>query len=599
MPESNLDAQDGGIPALARSVLRRERRTLLAADMVNSVGVIADNEASGVKVVKEFFAEAQALSNASGGRVVSWLGDGLIVEFMEPASAIRVARQLQKASQTSRRWHARVAIHAANLLVNEDESFGQGHSFVRSLNQVASPGDIVVTEPVYASVVEGLDGEWLDMGERLVGDFAEPTRVWRQLLDSPSLQWEHAIEDEPSWNQPGMALAVIPFESTVPKPSGVPITLMLTEHTIARLSLHRSLHVIAADSTLRLAGRQLGSVQASQTLHADKVLQGHFWSEGGFWRARAMLSDAQSGSVIKVIDASARSDAPMAAIESLSESIASDCLNELTQTALLRALNLPLPTLESASLLLAASRLLHCGPREMEQSRKMLEELTSRHRRSPLAWAWLARWHVLGHAQGMGNNPEHQLRMAIEMSQRALDIEPKFPMAMAIQGHAHSHWGKDLSLAKSLLQEAIRLDPNQPLTWLYEGHRRHFWQDEPSAGVTACFQAMRLSPIDPQAYYFQNHLGSAYFANGDYEKACKWLGASWQRNATHLSTLRAYVVSLHLANRTEDARHHFDILRKLQPDLTLERYQATGHESGPKQLAAEVFKELGLPAGVT
>ncbi len=122
--------------------------------MVSSVGLMAQSESAGVEAVQGFLAELQELSEASGGRVVNWLVDGLIVEFPAPLEAVRLARQLQATLHASRCTIARVALHATDVLRGAETSYGQGMGLVRALTQLANSGDILLTEPVYEAVIE-------------------------------------------------------------------------------------------------------------------------------------------------------------------------------------------------------------------------------------------------------------------------------------------------------------------------------------------------------------------------------------------------------------------------------------------------------------
>jgi hypothetical protein len=72
--------------------------------------------------------------------------------------------------------------------------------------------------------------------------------------------------------------------------------------------------------------------------------------------------------------------------------------------------------------------------------------------------------------------------------------------------------------------------------------------------------------------------------------------SSLQKNRYHLPTVRALVVAQYELGRVSDAKTTFGLIRTLQPDLTMQKYLASGGESPVRQRCARVLKALGLPA---
>lgn len=94
---------------------------------------------------------------AAGGRVIKRLGDGLMVTFPDPAGAVRAAIEIQRALaefNTDRpereQIQLRVGINTGVGIVEENDIFGDVVNATARVQGLAEPGQILVTEAVYA-----------------------------------------------------------------------------------------------------------------------------------------------------------------------------------------------------------------------------------------------------------------------------------------------------------------------------------------------------------------------------------------------------------------------------------------------------------------
>jgi predicted Zn-dependent protease len=233
-------------------------------------------------------------------------------------------------------------------------------------------------------------------------------------------------------------------------------------------------------------------------------------------------------------------------------------------------------------------------PRDLQRSHQLLEAVAERHKRVAAPWAWLAKWHIMQVVQGQSADPASDFRRAIAVADKALDLEPASSLAMAIKGHALCHLGADVESSRILLQEATQSNPNDPMAWLYKSVWSQMW-GTPEDSMNAAESALHLSPLDPQKYYFEMMLANSYLSSGLLKQAIDLCRSSLQKNCFHLPTIRALMMCQFEVGEIEDARKTFELMRSLQPDLTIEKYLASGGQSPVRQRGARVLSELGLP----
>src|SRR5262249_44402170 len=125
-----------------------------------------------------------------------------------------------------------------------------------------------------------------------------------------------------------------------------------------------------------------------------------------------------------------------------------------------RSQSQPLPTLKAYTLLLAAIALMHrLSLREFDQARELLQTLIDRGLRHPIPHARLAHWHVLRVQQGWSADARKDQFQSLECTKRALDIDPNFSYALAIDGLVHTHFLKRPDVATERYDLAIAADP--------------------------------------------------------------------------------------------------------------------------------------------
>ena len=120
------------------------------------------------------------------GRVVKYMGDGLLIEFPSAIDAVACALQIQKAirareaeTDASRRIAFRIGVKLGDIIIDGDDIFGDGVNLAARLQELAEPGGICISATVHDLVKGKVDQEFRDLGHRKFKNIAEPVRVFR------------------------------------------------------------------------------------------------------------------------------------------------------------------------------------------------------------------------------------------------------------------------------------------------------------------------------------------------------------------------------------------------------------------------------------
>jgi len=591
----DLSTSFPGLPFQAHKVV-------LVIDLVESVRLMASHEAAVVARWGAFMNDAaQRVLPKHNGRLVKSLGDGLLAEFDDPVEAVRATMALHAFFVPSNRQlpadqqlHLRAGINASHLYVGEHDVYGHGVNLAARLATLGEAGEIVVSAPVRDGIVDGVDGEVEDMGESYLKHWPEPVRTWRvHPIHDGEASWRPQKRKAPASDfRP--SIAIIPFDARTPSPEHLVIGEMIADGVIAQLARSQDIRVIARLSTTAFRGRQATPGEIDARLDAAFVLCGSYATVGNRVLITAELADTRRGEVVWADRISGDTMDLMQVQSELIYCLASACVQALLNAEVQRSLVLPLPQLDSNTLMLGGITLMHRStPRDLQRSQQLLEAVAERHKRVAAPWAWLAKWHIMQVVQGLSADPANEFRRAISIADRALDLEPNSTLAMAIKGHALCHLGNDVDGSRRLLLDATQSNHNDPIAWLYAGFCSAMW-GKPSDALLESERAMHLSPLDPQFFYFQMLNANSFLAAKRHDQAIEMCRSSLRSNRYHLPTLRAMLVAQFESGNLEDARQTFAQLRTHQPNLTVASYLKYGQVSDLHQRAVRAFQALGL-----
>jgi class 3 adenylate cyclase/outer membrane protein OmpA-like peptidoglycan-associated protein len=181
--------RSASLPIVSDSQERADRRlaAILTADVVGYSRLMGEDEEgthAALKAIRHELTDPRI--DEDRGRIVKTTGDGLLVEFASVVDAVRcaVAMQREMAQRNegvpaNRRIEFRIGINLGDIIIDEDDIFGDGVNVAARLEPLAEPGGICISQAVRDQVRDKLDLAFEDMGERRVKNITRPVRVYR------------------------------------------------------------------------------------------------------------------------------------------------------------------------------------------------------------------------------------------------------------------------------------------------------------------------------------------------------------------------------------------------------------------------------------
>ena len=153
--------------------MTRRLAAILAADVVGYSRMMGRDENGTLVRFKGHMTERFEPTLARhGGRLVKLTGDGALVEFTSALGALGAAVEFQQAMAEANRDQStapamvfRIGVHLGDLIVEDDDIYGDGVNIAVRLEAQAPPGGIVVSRTVHEAVAGRLKATFEDLGE--------------------------------------------------------------------------------------------------------------------------------------------------------------------------------------------------------------------------------------------------------------------------------------------------------------------------------------------------------------------------------------------------------------------------------------------------
>jgi TolB-like protein/class 3 adenylate cyclase/Flp pilus assembly protein TadD len=497
----------------------RRLTTILASDVVGYSRLMAADEAGTLAKLKSHRKELMEPKTAAyHGRVVKLMGDGTLMEFGSVVDAVCFAADVQRAMvarnenvSEDQRITYRIGINIGDIIVEDDDIFGDGVNVAARLEALADPGGICVSAKVYEEVKNKLDLDFEDLGRRHVKNIPEPIRIFRVQLQSrgassvtaPSRRarrsysgrmvavamaaivlalagaalwlrpWEAGFEpasekrmafplpDKPS-------IVVLPFTNMSEDPRQEYFVDGMTEDLITDLAKISGLFVISRNSAFTYKGRSVEIRQVAEDLGVRYVLEGSARRVGDRVRINAQLIEATTGGHLWA----ERYDGSLADVFALQDKVTKRIVEALA---------------------------LELMPREARRVGRIGTDNVAAHDA-----------YLLGLSSFYRRTPKDNAKAATHF-ERAIELDPNYSAAFTALAKAYVQavigeqayaeklgifWTDGYTMARRLLEEGMA-EPNADFhvlrSWLALRKRQH------DRAIAEAEQALELSPNDADA----------------------------------------------------------------------------------------------------
>jgi len=578
---------------LSSEHVERRLAAILAADVAGScrlIGIDEEGTLAQLKVLRETLFDPKVTDHR--GRIVKNTGDGALVEFASVVDAVRCADEIQRSVSEQntdvpqdKRIEFRIGIHVGDIIIADDDIFGDGVNIAVRLEGIAEPGGISISDDAHRQIRGKVDIAFEDTGSQSLKNIAEPMRVWRvSRTPTVAMTADRAATDKPS-------VAVLPFDNMSSGEEQQYFGDGISDDIITELSRFRQLRVLARNSSFQFRGPNVDVGRVSRELGIQYILEGSVRRLGNRIRITSQLIDASSGHHVWAD----RFDRPLEELFDVQDhvvrTIVGTLVGRLQADRADRAKRKPPTSLVAYECVLRGDALPVYDAASEAEARRLFKraiELDPEYAKpyALLAFAFCREWYL-----DMSGSSDAALDQALALAKRAVELDDGQETCLAALGWVHMH-RHSYDLAEHYYTRALALNPNNPTVRANLGDL-YLRLGEPAKCLDYFKEAKVVDPFFAPKWYW-GPVGRAYFVTHQYDDAI----AAFARCPSTRFWGPAYLPACYaLTGNIDRSRHHAAEVLRLMPEFSISRYvpKELYRLSSDRKHLTDALRKAGLP----
>jgi TolB-like protein len=557
---------------VSQASTQRRLAAVLVADVVGYSRLMEADEAGTLAALRERRKEiVEPIVRENGGRIVKFLGDGVLVEFASAVNALKCALDLQKRMAEAneklpdhRQIVLRIGINLGEVVGEGSDIFGDGVNIAARLEGLAEPGGICISGKVHDEVRGKIDCGFEERGEQTLKNIAVPVRAFEVRAE------KRPFNTPPRLTLPNKpSIAVLPFTNMSGDPEQEYFADGMVEEMITALSRFNALFVIARNSSFTYKGRAVDVKQVGRELGVRYVLEGSVRKAGTKVRITGQLIDAATGVHLWADRFDGNLEDVFDLQDQVTASVVGAIAPKLEQAEIERAKRKPTGSLDAYDYFLRGMAAFNQWTKEAgNEALPLFYKTIELDPSFAAAYAIAARCYSRRKTGGWVIDRAFEVAETSRLARRAGELGRDDAVALCAAGISLAYVVGDVDTGADYIDRALVLNPNLAGAWYFSGWVK-VWLGEPEIAIERQARAMRLSPHDPQIFNMQAGIAAAHFFAGRYADALKWAEISMREQPDSINSTSVVAASAAFIGHHATSQRAMGRLRQFVPDLRI------------------------------
>ena len=487
--------------------MERKLSTILASDVVGFSKMMAANEEYTLRDLSRRRQVIDGVVAEHDGKIFGSAGDSIIAEFASPVNAARCAVEMQSRMASLNedvpdelRMMFRVGINLGDVMVTEDNLFGDAVNIAARLEAAAHPEGICVSQSVFDMISQKIMVSFEDAGKLELKNIEHPVQAYFVIKGQGGVRYlqqaeapQVAVEKAESGS-----LAIMLFKSLSTDEEQAYFCEGFSEDLIAALSRFRSLTVVSGNASFSYRDKQMSPKAIGKELGVRYILDGSVRKLGKKMRITTSLTNAQDESTVWSEKFDTTIDDIFDTQDEIIETIVATIAGKVEVNEAKRVSNARPENLTAYDMVLQGLEYHRRSNLTRSEASKALELFEKAIETDP-TYARAYAWRACSLSNAAGWDPESYPKDWFDIchasATRALELDPDDHEANRIMG-AISLFLRDFDLARHHHDRAEELCPSDSYI-LGKNAEMRLYLGNPEEGLEKVTWAMRINPFCP------------------------------------------------------------------------------------------------------
>jgi TolB-like protein len=285
----------------------RQLAAIMFTDIVGYSALMSKDESAAMNALSKNREIQKIALEKFYGKFIKEIGDGTLNIFQSSWDAVRCAAFIQSKTQNESDFFLRIGIHIGDIVLSENDVFGDGVNIASRIQALCEPGSIWLSERVFEDIKNkpGMKAECI--GKKALKNIDQPVKIYSiakacfhpfsQLFADQDEFRSDKKETGPASVSPAQAtsVAVMPFTDLSPERDQEYFCEGMAEEIINALAQLDDLQVVARTSAFSFKGKNLDIREIGRKLNVDKVVEGSVRKSGTRLRIAIQLINVGDG----------------------------------------------------------------------------------------------------------------------------------------------------------------------------------------------------------------------------------------------------------------------------------------------------------------
>ena len=505
----------------------RKLTTIFASDVVGFSKMMGMDEVKTLTILKERREAIDGIIHEHGGIIFGSAGDSVIAEFSSPIKAAEAAVATQLKMKTmnvdqaeSDQMTFRVGINIGDVMVSDDNLFGDAVNIAARLEAAAKPAGICVSKTVFDMINRKIMVSFEDAGDLELKNIDFPIKAFHVIENkgTPRFTQDSAeIHTEVKEAEPG-SLAVMFFKNLSNDEEQEYFCEGFAEDLLSMLSRFNKLVVISSHASFAYKEKTKSFNEIGKELGVRYIIHGSVRKLGPKMRINANLVSTENENSIWSNNFDLSVDEVFDVQDQIAEEIVATIVGRVEADSLNTIKTKRPENMDAYDLVLQGLEYAKKGnviKENTENAVKLFEQAIEAEPSYARAHAWRAC--SLGNLADWEENPDPDiLKSAIESVNLALELDPNEPEVHRIMGAIKLWFERDHELGKYHFEKARELCPSDVfIISRYATMLIYFGEFDKA--LSELTRAMRLDPFSHDLLFGPE--GLCHYWLGNYNQA--------------------------------------------------------------------------------